>query len=108
MFAARLVQARELRGLSQRALGNLMGLGKEKGSSRINRYEHQVTAVGFDNLQKLAEVLQVPMAYLLAETPAMADAILALSLLTEEQRADFARGVLDDQPNASTEFGEQG
>jgi transcriptional regulator with XRE-family HTH domain len=79
LFAARLVQARELRGLSQRALGDLMGLGKEKGSSRINRYEHQVTAVGFDNLQKLAEVLEVPVAYLLAETPAMADAILALS-----------------------------
>lgn len=60
-----------------------MGLGKEKGSSRINRYEHQVTAVGFDNLQKLAEILDVPVAYLLAETPAMADAILALSNLPE-------------------------
>ena len=60
-----------------------MGLGKDKGSSRINRYEHQVTAVGFDNLQKLAEILDVPVAYLLAETPAMADAILALSKLPE-------------------------
>ena len=42
LFAARLVQARQLRALSQRALGDRMGLGKEKGSSRINRYEHQV------------------------------------------------------------------
>jgi transcriptional regulator with XRE-family HTH domain len=83
LFAARLIQARELRGLSQRALGDLLGLGKEKGSSRINRYEHQVTAVGFDNLQRLAEILEVPVAYLLAETPAMADAILALSGLPE-------------------------
>jgi len=56
-----------------------MGLGKDKGSSRINRYEHQVTAIGFDNLDKLAEVLEVPIAYLVAENPAMADGILELS-----------------------------
>ena len=84
VFAARLVQARQLRGLSQRALGDRMGLGKDKGSSRINRYEHQITAIGFDNLAKLAEVLEVPVAYLLADTPAMADAILALTKSQED------------------------
>lgn len=77
-----------MRGLSQRALGDLMGLGKQKGSSRINRYEHQVTAVGFDNLQLLAETLTVPVAYLLAESAEMADAILALSLLPERERTE--------------------
>lgn len=86
LFAARLVQARQLRGLSQRALGDRMGLGKEKGSSRINRYEHQVTAIGFDNLDTLAQVLEVPVAYLLADDAAMADAILALSQADESQR----------------------
>lgn len=79
LFAARLVQARELRALSQRALGDRMGLGKQKGSSRINRYEHQRTAIGFDNLEALARILKVPPAYLLADNPTMADAILALS-----------------------------
>jgi len=64
-----------------------MGLGKEKGSSRINRYEHQVTAIGFDNLGVLAQVLDVPVAYLLADDATMADAILALSALDEAQRA---------------------
>ena len=93
LFAARLVQARQLRGLSQRALGDLMGLGKDKGSSRINRYEHQVTAIGFDNLERLAEILQVPVAYLLAETSEMADAILALSQLPQGRQAQLA-GVL--------------
>lgn len=87
LFAARLIQARQLRGLSQRALGDRMGLGKEKGSSRINRYEHQVTAIGFDNLGVLAQVLDVPVAYLLADDATMADAILALSTLDEAQRA---------------------
>lgn len=79
LFAARLVQARQLRALSQRALGDRMGLGKEKGSSRINRYEHQITAIGFDNLEALAKILEVPPAYLLADNASMADAILALS-----------------------------
>ena len=90
LFAARLVQARELRGLSQRALGDRMGLGKEKGSSRINRYERQVTAIGFESLQKLAEVLDVPVAYLLADNAAMADGILALASIKNSQQADMA------------------
>lgn len=67
-----------------------MGLGKEKGSSRINRYEHQVTAIGFDNLGTLAQVLDVPVAYLLADDPAMADVILALSQANEAQRDTLA------------------
>ena len=79
LFAARLVQARQLRALSQRALGDRMGLGKQKGSSRINRYEHQVTAIGFDNLEALAKILDVPPAYLVADNATMADAILALA-----------------------------
>ncbi len=67
-----------------------MGLGKDKGSSRINRYEHQVTAIGFDNLDRLAQVLDVPVAYLLADDAAMADAILALSQADESQRNALA------------------
>lgn len=90
LFAARLVQARQLRGLSQRALGDRMGLGKDKGSSRINRYEHQVTAIGFDNLGLLAQLLDVPVAYLLADDAAMADAILALAQADDAQREALA------------------
>jgi transcriptional regulator with XRE-family HTH domain len=67
-----------------------MGLGKDKGSSRINRYEHQVTAIGFDNLATLAQVLDVPVAYLLAEDAATADSILALSQAGSGQRDAFA------------------
>lgn len=93
LFAARLKQARELRGLSQRALGVRLGLGPEKGSSRINRYEHQVTAVGFENLERLAAELQVPVAYLLAENEAMAEAILAFGGTSATRRRKLARAV---------------
>ena len=91
LFAARLAQARQLRGLSQRALGDKMGLGKDKGSSRINRYEHQVTAIGFDNLEALAKILEVPPAYLLADGPDMADAILAVGMASPKHQAQLAR-----------------
>ena len=91
LFAARLIQARTLRGLSQRALGDRMGLGKEKGSSRINRYENRVTAIGFDNLNAIAGILDVPVAYLLADNASIADAILALSKTSEDQQALLAQ-----------------
>lgn len=68
-----------------------MGLGKEKGSSRINRYEHQVTAVGFDSLDILAKVLSVPPAYLLADNQEMADAILLFSSIAPDKQASTVR-----------------
>ena len=99
MFAARLVQARELRGLSQRALGVRMGLGKTTGSTRINRYEQQTSATSFESLGELAEALQVPTAYLLADSAPMADAILELGKANDQQQAKFAlllQGLNDD------------
>ena len=90
LFAARLVQARQLRGLSQRALGDRMGLGKTTGSTRINRYEQQTSACSFESLGELAEALQVPAAYLLADSAPMADAILELGKADDQQRAKFA------------------
>lgn len=100
LFAARLVQARQLRALSQRALGDRMGLGKDKGSSRINRYEHQVTAIGFDNLEKLAQILDVPPAYLLADDATMADAILTLAQAKPRHQDQLKQllAILGEQP----------
>ncbi|MCC8441067.1 DNA-binding protein, partial [Xanthomonas cannabis] len=52
------------------------------------RYEQQASAVGFDSLDLLAKTLEVPAAYLLAETPEMADAILAIAQVDPAQQAD--------------------
>lgn len=76
VLAARLVQARTRLGISQRALGDKMGLGKRTGSTRINRYEHGVNSLTLDNLAELAKALEVPAAYLLAESDELADLIL--------------------------------
>lgn len=98
LFAARLIQARQLRGLSQRALGDRMGLGKDTGSTRVNRYESQASAIGFDSLETLAQALQVPPAYLLAESVDMADAILALSGSPQQARLAGLLRALRDAP----------
>lgn len=95
LFAARLKQARALRNVpSQRALGLKMGLEKHVAANRVNRYESQARGIDLDGLGKLAEVLDVPMAYLVAEDAATADAVLALAQLSPEQRAKAVAGLL--------------
>jgi transcriptional regulator with XRE-family HTH domain len=64
-----------------------MGLDKNLVGNRVNRYESQARGIDLDGLGKLAEVLGVPMAYLVAEDEATADAVLALAELSPEQRA---------------------
>jgi len=92
LFAARLKQARELRGIaSQRALGVLMGLDKKLASSRVNRYETEVSGIDLDGLGKLADTLGVPMAYLVAEDKVTAAILLAVSELSSEDRLKLAR-----------------
>lgn len=83
VFGARLAEARQLRGESQRALGEKMELSKSVGSARVNRYERGGSFVTMKSLVKLAEVLQVPAASLLAETSAMAEAIRLLGDFNE-------------------------
>ncbi|WP_313229784.1 helix-turn-helix transcriptional regulator [Stenotrophomonas acidaminiphila] len=101
MFAARLKQARDLRGIaSQRALGVLMGLDKKLASSRVNRYETEVSGIDLDGLGRLAEVLGVPMAYLVAEDEVIANAILVLSRMNHEERLRALGALIDaDDPS---------
>lgn len=77
-----------------------MGLEKDTGSARISRYESESMAISLDALFALAQALEVPPAYLLASTPAMADAILSLGGESEEQQTRLAQvlGALTDLP----------
>lgn len=103
LFAARLKQARELRGIaSQRALGVLMGLDKKLASSRVNRYETEVSGIDLDGLGRLADVLGVPMAYLVAEDASIAEAILALSQLPVEERRSAVLALVRAQASTMT------
>lgn len=67
-----------------------MGLDKETASARISRYESETMAISLESLFELARALDVPAAYLLATTPAMADAILSLGRESETQQESLA------------------
>lgn len=88
MFAKRLKQARELRGLSQRALGGLLDEdNKNRGAVRINRYEQQTKLASMETAAALAKSLGVPVAFLFAETDELAEMILAFDRLDPKERA---------------------
>ncbi|WP_353076201.1 helix-turn-helix domain-containing protein [Stenotrophomonas sepilia] len=93
IVAARLRQAREWRGLSQREVGMRMGLDKDTASARISRYESGAMSISLEALFELAQALDVPPAYLLATTAAMADAILALGIQSEAQQTKLAQAL---------------
>ena len=86
IFAKRLKQAREARGLSQRELGDHIGLGKQVGSTRINRYEQQKARCDMDTAAQIAKELGVPLALLFAESETLAEMILAFSKLTKSDQ----------------------
>ncbi|CAB5722845.1 Helix-turn-helix [Delftia tsuruhatensis] len=62
-WGARLKQARLAAGLSQKMLGVEAGIDSFVASARINRYELGVHKPDLLTARKLAQVLQVPMAF---------------------------------------------
>lgn len=96
IFGKRLAEARQLREVSQRRLGEAMGLTKQQGSSRINRYESGSMVMSMKALAEVAQALNVPAASLLAETPAMAKAIRYLATLDEVEQERLVEQLLGD------------
>ncbi|WP_235871708.1 helix-turn-helix domain-containing protein [Pseudoxanthomonas winnipegensis] len=98
IFAKRLKGARAMRGLSQRALGALVDKGhsKDRGAVRVNRFEQQVNRADMDTAAALAKALDVPVAYLFAETDDLAELILAYSKLDADQKAALLSSIKRD------------
>jgi transcriptional regulator with XRE-family HTH domain len=87
IFALRLKAARDMRGMSQRALGGIVSGDKDKGSVLINRYEREVRVADMETATKIARALDVPLAYLFAESEDQAELLLAFAKLTKAERA---------------------
>lgn len=75
VFARRLRACRLEQGLTQRALGVLVGLPEDVAGVRINRYERAVHSCDIETAQKIARALGVSVAYLFAETDQLAELI---------------------------------
>jgi transcriptional regulator with XRE-family HTH domain len=81
VLARRLKESRERQGLSQKQLGIAAGLDQFVASARINRYERGVHHPDPVTLQRLADTLGVPPAYLVASDDRLARVILAFNAL---------------------------
>ncbi|EAR3276825.1 helix-turn-helix transcriptional regulator [Salmonella enterica subsp. enterica serovar Hartford] len=89
IFCRRLKQARLASGLSQKRLGIAAGIDEFVASTRINLYEKGVHEPGTEIVQKLAEVLRVPLAYFYAEDDDLAELMLVFWALSESERVDI-------------------
>ena len=72
VYSRRLREPGEARGISQRNLGIEAGLDEFVASTRINRYETGVHQPNLQTMQRLADVLGVPLAYFYAEDDELA------------------------------------
>lgn len=88
IFANRLRAARLKAGLTQEGLGVAAEIAIDVARTRINRYERGVNECDLRTAKKLADVLELPLAALFADTDEIADVIVAFAKLSRtEQRA---------------------
>ncbi|WP_055731947.1 helix-turn-helix transcriptional regulator [Agarivorans gilvus] len=81
----RLRDARNAAGISQQKLGIKLGMDPNTASARMNQYEKGKHAPDFQTAKRLADELGVPVAYLYCDDDLLAECLLKLSKLSEEQ-----------------------
>ena len=85
-FPTRLKQARKAKGLTQKELGMLIGLDVNTASSRMNHYETGRHLPDYDMAKKIAEELDVPVAYFYCDSEENAQLLISFHKLTYEQK----------------------
>jgi len=89
VFGARLREARRRAGLPQDKVGVEIGLDEGTASARISRYEAGVHEAPYATATRLAEVLNVPVAFFYSEDEELARVILTWGELSPEQRVEL-------------------
>lgn len=85
-FGQRLRATRKALGLTQGQLGVRMGLPEDTAAVRVSRYETDVHTPDPETAQRLANLLGVPLAYLVTADERMAEVILRFSRLTTQHQ----------------------
>ena len=89
VFGRRMRAAREAIGLPQDKLGVMVGLDESSSSARMSRYETGVHEPPIPVAMRIAESLDVPLAYLYCLDDGMAEMILAYGKMGSIQRAQL-------------------
>ena len=84
IFCKRLKEARLAAGLSQKRLGIAAGIDEFVASTRINRYEKGVHEADIHTAQKLAQTLNVPLAYFYVENDHLATIVMNFDKLSAD------------------------
>jgi transcriptional regulator with XRE-family HTH domain len=87
LFGRRLREARQRTGIPQDRLGVMLGFDERSSSARMSRYETGTNEPSFPIIEKLAELLGVPMAYFLCDDDQLAELVLGFAALDAESRA---------------------
>lgn len=92
--------------MNQAALGAVLGLEDENTAApRISRYERGDRMPDNESMAKLAEALELPVAYFHAVSEPMAEAILVMSQLPEEAQKELVRRMREFSQNNLREPG---
>jgi len=91
IVARRLREARERKGLSQKALGVSAGIDEFSASPRVNQYERGKHVPDLLTLQNLAGVLAVPVPFFFAEDELLAELLMLLHSLPRQQWEDVKK-----------------
>lgn len=78
MNKKRLSESRKAQGLSQRELGEKLGLNDDVARATISRYERGLSAPAYSTARKMARVLNVPSCYLYEDDDIFAEEVLNL------------------------------
>lgn len=96
LVAKRLKAARKKAGLSQERLGVLAGIDEASASARMNQYERGKHVPDIGTAQRIADALNVPLAYLYSVGDDEAELLLkfhALSVCGREKVIAFVNGL---------------
>jgi len=86
VFGARMRQARERLGLAQDRLGVLIGIDEHSASARMSRYETGVHQPPVSTARRMAEVLEVPLAFLYCAEDDLAEILQLANKLSAVDR----------------------
>ncbi|RBM52904.1 helix-turn-helix domain-containing protein [Vibrio tarriae] len=98
----RLKEARTRAGISQKTLGIRIGMDPSVASGRMNHYEKGRHTPDINTLRKMAEELNVPIAFFFCDSPKTAQLLCLIENLSEEEKSTLIQKLASNQPHTSS------
>lgn len=97
-FCKRLKEARLSANFSQKKLGIAAGMDLFSASARMNHYEQGRHTPDYSMLKRIADVLNLPVAYFYAESDELAILIKTFNTLKQEEQRKILNQIICDNP----------